>query len=654
MNYPITNAKFRFVLLFLTLFTCTGAWAQNPIVSLTGGPCVGSTLTVTSNNTPTQIEFSLNGTIVATSASATYTTTAAGSYTATVTTATGSATTSAVVISALTTPSIVISAIPSGTNICAGTNVNLNASATTQGTAPTYQWKKNGSPVGTNSPTYSINTLANGDVINCTLISNAACASPTTASSNNITYTINAPLTPSVSIFSYSGTSICSGTSALFVAIPTNGGPTPSYQWYVNGTLALTTSVDSFVTTALNNNDTVTCKMVSSVPCPTVETVLSNKVGMTVATSVTPSVTIAASPGNTICAGTPVTFTATGINGGTGAQYQWLRNGTPIIGATTATYTSSSLVNNDLISATLISNATCATNTLANSNAIKMTVNTDGTPAVSINARNGSTICDGDTATFIATPSFGGTSPTYTWMKNGTALTTASNTDSISITGLTWQDSITVMLTSNQPCATTQTAISNKIGFIIDQHMTMAVAISANPGASITAGDVVTFTTSITNGGTVFSYQWYLNGVKIAGSISPTYSTNTLTNNDVVTCIVTAAQPCVTNPVVNSNAITMHVSSDVAGINKGALVMSLYPNPNSGNFTVSGNIGDGKEVGIEVSNLVGQVVYSTHNVVSNGILNQQLNLPGNIPNGLYQVKIKTNSAFEVLKFVLNK
>ncbi|MDR3680206.1 MAG: T9SS type A sorting domain-containing protein [Flavipsychrobacter sp.] len=654
MNYPITNARVRFFLLFLTLFTCTGAWAQNPVVSLTGGPCVGSILTVTSNSTPTQIAFSLNGNIVATSTSATYTTTAAGSYTATVTTATGSASTSAVVISALTTPSIVISAIPSGTNICAGTNVNLNASVTTQGTAPTYLWKKNGSPVGTNSPTYSVNTLATGDVINCTLISNAACASPTSASSNNITYTINPPLTPSVSIVSYSGTSICSGTPLLFVATPTNGGPTPSYQWYVNGTLTLTTSVDSFITTALNNNDSVYCKMVTSVPCPTVETVISNKIGVSVSTSVTPSVTINANPGNTICAGTSVSFTATGINGGTSAQYQWLQNGTPITGANNSTYTSSSLVNNDLINATLLSNATCATNTLANSNVIKMTVNSAGTPAVSIIARNGSTLCDGDTATFIATPSFGGTSPTYTWLKNGTPLTTAINADSISVAGLSWQDSISVVLVSNERCATTTTATSNKIGFIVDQHMTMTVAISANPGASITAGDVVTFTASITDGGTVFSYQWYLNGVKLTGSISPTYSTNTLANNDVVTCIVTAAQPCITNPIVTSNAITMHVSSNVTGLHKGALTISIYPNPNSGNFTVNGNVGDEKEVRIEVSNLLGQVVYATNHTVSNGILNQQLNLPSTIPNGLYQVKIKTNSAFEVIKFVLNK
>jgi hypothetical protein len=54
-------------------------------------------------------------------------------------------------------------------------------------------------------------------------------------------------------------------------------------------------------------------------------------------------------PLNTICYGNPVTFTAT-PSGTSNPIYQWKKNGSAISGATSATYTTSSLVNNDAIS----------------------------------------------------------------------------------------------------------------------------------------------------------------------------------------------------------------------------------------------------------------------------------------------------------------
>jgi hypothetical protein len=51
---------------------------------------------------------------------------------------------------------------------------------------------------------------------------------------------------------------------------------------------------------------------------------------------------------NTICAGTPVTFTAT-PSGYTSPSYQWYKNNVAISGETSSTYSSTSLLNNDLI-----------------------------------------------------------------------------------------------------------------------------------------------------------------------------------------------------------------------------------------------------------------------------------------------------------------
>jgi len=85
------------------------------------------------------------------------------------------------------TPTITVTA--SANNICPGTLVTFNTTITSGGLSPAFQWKKNGIDVGTNSPAYFDNSIANGDVINCVLTSNliATCLTTPVVNSNNIT-----------------------------------------------------------------------------------------------------------------------------------------------------------------------------------------------------------------------------------------------------------------------------------------------------------------------------------------------------------------------------------------------------------------------------------------------------------------------------------
>ncbi|MBE2207077.1 MAG: discoidin domain-containing protein [Saprospiraceae bacterium] len=68
----------------------------------------------------------------------------------------------------------------------------IAADPTNGGSTPSYQWKKNGNPVGANSSTYSDATLANGDQIRVGMTSSGPCAMPPTATSNKITMTVTA------------------------------------------------------------------------------------------------------------------------------------------------------------------------------------------------------------------------------------------------------------------------------------------------------------------------------------------------------------------------------------------------------------------------------------------------------------------------------
>jgi len=63
----------------------------------------------------------------------------------------------------------------------------FTATATNLGTSPTYQWKLNGANVGSNSPTYVNNALANTDVITCVITPDLGSCSTTTYTSNSIT-----------------------------------------------------------------------------------------------------------------------------------------------------------------------------------------------------------------------------------------------------------------------------------------------------------------------------------------------------------------------------------------------------------------------------------------------------------------------------------
>ncbi len=88
---------------------------------------------------------------------------------------------------------------------------------------------------------------------------------------------------------------------------------------------------------------------------------------------------------------------------------------------------------------------------------------------------------------------------------------------------------------------------------------TASVAITSLPTGSICAGTSVTFTATPQNEGTTPIYVWKVNGITV-GTNSTTYTSTTLNNNDVVTCVMTSNLPCVAGSPATSNGITMVVN----------------------------------------------------------------------------------------------
>jgi PKD repeat protein len=268
------------------------------------------------------------------------------------------------------------------------------------------------------------------------------------------------------------------------------------------------------------------------------------------------SVNISQSPSGIVCAGLPVTFTATPTNGGTTPTYAWLKNGTIVANATAATYTSSSLANNDVISAVLTSSLLCKTGSPDTSNAITMQVSA-GAAAVTVTAAptTAAPYCAGSSVSFTATASNGGAVPKYKWYVNN-VLSANDSTANFTALNLNNNDTVKVQLTSNSLCILGSNTATFKYGVTISPNLPVSVNVTADKD-SICGGQTITFTATPTNGGGSPAYKWYRNGILLSGQTNATLATSLIENKDTITCMLTSSQICQSGgPAISNSFIT--------------------------------------------------------------------------------------------------
>jgi gliding motility-associated-like protein len=454
------------------------------------------------------------------------------------------------------TPSVTIASSDADNNMCSTDIITFTATPVDGGTAPTYQWLINGGNVGTGGATFS-STLNNGDVVSVVMTANNACQTTATATSNTIANNVTLSLTPTVSIVSSDAdNTICAGESVTFTATGVDGGSAPTYQWQVNGG-NVGTGGTTFTTATLNNNDVVTVIMTANNVCQTTATATSNGISTVVNPLLTPAVAITSSDAdNSICTNDAVTFTAVPTDGGTAPTYQWQLNGGNV-GTGGTTFTTSTLNSGDVVSVIMTANNSCQTTAVANSNTIATTVVAPVTPSVGIVSSDAdNNICLGESVTFTATPTDGGTAPTYQWLINGGNVGIGGNT--FTSTTLVDGDVVSVVMTANNVCQTAPSATSNTIATVVNAVLTPTVTVSSTePDNAICAGTSVTYTATSTGGGTAPAYQWFINGVVVAGEINTDFTTSTLNNSDTITVSLLNNANCLasTLPVLSADVI---------------------------------------------------------------------------------------------------
>ena len=254
---------------------------------------------------------------------------------------------------------------------CAGDNISVNFTSTgTFNAGNVYTLQMSDASGSFASPVVigTLNSTANSGTISGTIPGGTSpgtgyrfrvvSSNPATIGSDNgQNITINGTINPTVSISATPGTVICTGDNVTFTATPSGlGAVIPTYTWTVNGNPVGGNS-PTYSSTAINNGDVVQVFMSFTGPCNS-GVVNSNQIVMTVSAGTPASVSIDVSPNDTVCAGNTLIFTATPTNGGANPSYQWTVNGNPV-GGNSATFTTNSLNNGDVVAVTMTSSSSC-------------------------------------------------------------------------------------------------------------------------------------------------------------------------------------------------------------------------------------------------------------------------------------------------------
>ena len=365
--------------------------------------------------------------------------------------------------------------------------------------------------------------------------------------------------------------------------------------------------------------------------------------------TVVPAVSISTGTNDTVCSGTRITFTATPVNGGATPAYVWAINGVPVTSDSAYTYLPN---NGDVVSVTLTSSALCPAPATANST-VAMTVLPQLMPSVTTTADPGTVVCQGTPVTFTATVANGGSAPAYVWKLNGGTVTGATNA-TYTVTPANTDD-VFCVVTSSYQCPVVATVASTHTTMEVDVAVSPIVTLTVNPGLHIAQGQSVVFTANVTNGVSGLTYQWYINNGIVSGANSQVFITNQLLNMDSVRCIATTTGSC--GGLTGTAAAQVSVSNvGVKVVSAGSDDIMLVPNPNQGTFTIKGTLGNtaAQEVTLEITDMLGQAIYTGKVAVHNGAVNEKIQLGENIANGMYLLNLRTDEGNKVFHMVIEQ
>jgi hypothetical protein len=538
------------------------------------------------------------------------------------------------------------SAINGSATPCVGSSQTYNV---TNITGVTYNWTF---PSGwtqtgggtTNSVTATVG-LTPGDI---TVTPSNACGNGAT---RNLGVTPNALATPSVSITSAPGNTICAGISVTFTATPTNGGTLPSYQWKLNGGNVGLNS-PTYTNAALVNGNQVSCVMTSNIICASPNPVASNTITM----AVNPLPTATASNNGPVCIGKTLSLT-----GGPGSMaiYSW---------SGPSSYTSSTQSPTVSLSTTLAMAGTY-TITVTNTNGCTSTASTavivnDCTPTIiaSPTSLTAFTYIEGYGPSAFQSFNLSGA---YLTGYPGTILVTAPTDYVVCLTsGGTYGNSVSVPY-SSATLPATPIYVKLKVGLPFGNYNNENITNAGGGAATVNvacSGSVSHFLckyrSKATGNWTDYANSWQVSydgvvwaNVTILNSLSPYYPINSnscsveICNGHSIT--IDASIPIDDMIIdaggilnINNNTLTVADGSGDDLTNNGTI--------NNGQFQIFGttqmtNNGTISNNGTIINGII-TVLFGTTQITNNGTINNNGTIINGIINALYGTTLLTNNS----------
>ena len=420
----------------------------SPVASLVSNDadntiCAGSSVTFTATPSGSaNYDFRVNGVSVQSSASRLYTTSALTNGNVVdviITSAAGCTGTSAGITMAVDAAPTTASAGADQTNLCGVTATTLAGNAPVVGTGLwTVVSGAGGSFADATDEATTFNGVAGTTYVLRWTISNGVCVS----SADEVT--IRFDQTPSAAVAGSDIAQCNDDTFTLNATSPVIG----TGSWSVVSGTATITNASSFNTsvTGVPVGTSATLRWtVTNGSCASVsdDVVITN--------NALPAPTLSSNDAdNIICSGTAVIFTAGG-----GSNYEFFVNGASVQNGAATTYSTSALLNGQVVSVRVTSAAGCS----ALSSGITTTVNPSPVASlVSNDADN--TICAGSSVTFTATPSG---SANYDFRVNGVSVQSSASR-LYTTSALTNGNVVDVIITSAAGCTGTSAGITMDCG----------------------------------------------------------------------------------------------------------------------------------------------------------------------------------------------
>lgn len=162
--------------------------------------------------------------------------------------------------------------------------------------------------------------------------------------------------------------------------------------------------------------------------------------------------------------------------------------------------------------------------------------------------------------------------------------------------------------------------------------------------STVIAGDTTTFADEVYGG------KWSSSNTAKA-MVDPITGIVTGMSSGVATITYKVGSDCIT-----TKTITVIASAGVTKPISGSTDLSVFPSPNNGAFTIKGVVSytDGEgEAEIEIIDMTGRVSYRDICALDNGIIDKKVTID-KIPDGIYFVKVKTNSVVRAIRFQLKR